>query len=229
MKYISKGGRSKVVYSTDYMADREQIESWAFAEFTKDEISKMGDKFASLIENINNKNEQNVTQLFNEILDNIEPQKCYALCRLLIDNGFEHICKEQHDNVYGVIFQIGLEEGMATLAIYPNKKSLYINGAGNVFKLNPLTVEQDALEMNPLINELFGIAADIAQQLKAPNIGHIPIISLEDIRINFLTGKGLKFMEGNIEETRQDLTVASIFILGMEILSRIVKNAKKVK
>ena|GEM_PF-3500122 len=206
---------------------KEQIEKWAFAEFTDKEVCKLSNDFASFIENIKSGNEQELARLFNNVLTEIEPRQRYVLCQRLNSNGFGHICRDKDDEVYGVVFQVGLESGKETLSVYPNREGWYINYTGKAIKLNPLSEEQDEMKINLVIDSLFDLVVKVAPHFDALNYEHISVIDTGKLRINFLTGKGLRFTEGAMKEIGEGSPAKMIFGLGSIILRKLVDMSMK--
>jgi len=205
------------------MNTTEQIENWAFAEFTNEEICKMSDDSKDFVESIKSKNEQKLTHLFENAFLDIEPRHRYVLCRLLNENGFGNICEKNADEVYGVVFQVGLDSGAETLSVYPNREGWYINYTGKTIKLLPLSEKDDKMSVNPLIDMLIEIAGKTAPLLETRDYERIRAIANQNVRINFLTGSGLRSVEYKMSEIPSDSTVGVIFNIGTKILQILVK------
>ena len=205
------------------MNTTEQIVNWAFAEFTNEEICKMSDDSKDFVESIESKNEQKLTHLFENVLVDIEPRHRYVLCRLLNENGFGDICEKNVDDVYGVVFQVGLDSGSETLSVYPNREGWYINYTGKTIKLLPLSENDDKHGLNPLIDLLFKVADKTAPLLEAHGYNRIQTIANQNVRINFLTGGGLRSTEYKMSEIDRSSAVGMIFGLGTKILQILVE------
>ncbi|MCL2633141.1 MAG: hypothetical protein FWD34_01360 [Oscillospiraceae bacterium] len=209
------------------MADKAQLENFAFAQFTESELCMMGDNFIHFIEHIKAGNETELKRLFNNLSDDIEPRQLYAYCKLLNGNGLGHIRQKRSNELYGVVFQIGLQNGIETLAVYPNREGWYINYTGGAIKLNPLSENEDRLGINPLIDALFETAVKTVPGFELPDNNHIPDIITGNLRINLLTGKGLFSAESALNAIVNTSSAGEMFNLGTKILQRLVAMSGK--
>jgi len=120
----------------------------------------------------------------------------------------------------GVIVEVGLENGLDTLAVYPDGTARYINQAGGVI----VWEEKDellAFKVGKLMQLSQAVVAKIGpwdkDRLPPPSIGHV--------RLSFLVSNGLYFGQGSMEVLAQDAMGGPVIQAGSEILSFLVERS----
>jgi hypothetical protein len=99
----------------------------------------------------------------------------------------------------GVIVEVGLEEGLDTLAAYKDGTARYINHSGKMTVWETSTTESDNI-----IQQLFATSEEVVKQIGPWTDARRPAPQAGDIRLSFLVSDGLYFGEGPFEVLEKD-------------------------
>jgi hypothetical protein len=116
-------------------------------------------------------------------------------CRQLAASG-QPVADKQ---LFGVIIEVGLEEGPDTLAAYKDGTARYINHSGKM-----IIWENPTAESNVIIQQLLDDSENVVAQIGPWTDPRLPAPGAGDIRLNFLVTDGLYFGQGPFEVLQGD-------------------------
>ena len=102
-------------------------------------------------------------------------------------------------HLFGVVVEVGLDEGLDTLAAYEDGTARYINYTGKMIVWETRTVESDGL-----IVDLFAAARNVVSQIGPWESARLNRPQAGNARLSFLVSDGLYFGEGPFEVLAQD-------------------------
>lgn len=138
----------------------------------------------------------------------IESRLRLLACRLLQERGIT-LPKE----LLGVVVEVGLENGLDTLAAYKDGTARYIN-----FTEKMIVWETNTPQSNLLINNLFQHSNEVVKRIgpwEKKRLGPPPVNS---IRLSFLVTDGLYFGQGPFNDLRNDPMAAPVIDAATELL-----------
>jgi hypothetical protein len=103
-------------------------------------------------------------------------------------------------DLFGVIVEIGLDEGLDVLASFSNGTARYINHSGKVL----IWETTEDVKANELKDELFVYSRKVVQQIGPWDQRRKPHPRKGNVRISFLVADGLYFGEGPIDALFRD-------------------------
>ncbi len=124
-------------------------------------------------------------------------------CRLLTANKQPVASGE----LLGVVIEVGMENGLDTLAAYKDGTARYINQAEKMIVWDAPTASSQAL-----IDKLFAVSEKVVRQIGPWDKKRLPPPANGDIRLSFLVTDGLYFGEG-------PFTVLSADAMGGPVIS----------
>ena len=123
-----------------------------------------------------------------------------ARTRILAANQLRSLGKpDDSKQLFGVIVEVGLDEGLDTLAAYEDGTARYINYTGKMIVWETRTVESDGL-----IVDLFAAARNVVEQIGPWDGERLNRPKAGNVRLSFLVSDGLYFGEGPFELLSQD-------------------------
>jgi hypothetical protein len=120
----------------------------------------------------------------------------------------------------GVILEVGLENGLDTLAIYQDGTARYINQAGGVI----VWEEKDQL-LTFKIGKLMQLGEAVVAKIGPWDKDRLPPPPIGHVRLSFLVSNGLYFGEASMEVLAHDAMGGPVIQAGSEILSFLVERA----
>ncbi|HKP69521.1 MAG TPA: hypothetical protein VJV05_09570 [Pyrinomonadaceae bacterium] len=127
--------------------------------------------------------------------DELETRPKILAANLLRSLGQTDDSKE----LFGVIVEVGMDEGLDTLAAYEDGTARYINYTGSMVVWETRTAESDEL-----IAELFGAARNVVAQIGPWDAARLNRPQAGNVRLSFLVSDGLYFGEGPFSVLAQD-------------------------
>lgn len=94
----------------------------------------------------------------------------------------------------GVVVEVGMEDGLDTLAAYQDGTARYLNHSGRTIFWNTATAQSQNL-----IDELFAQSNEVVKQIGPWDQQRLPPPSSGNIRLSFLVSDGLYFGQGHFE------------------------------
>jgi len=107
--------------------------------------------------------------------------------------------------IFGVIIEVGLDEGLDVLAAYEDGTARYINHSEKIIVWDTRTPESDGL-----ISELFLAARTVVERIGPWDGPRREPPSTGNIRLSFLVSNGLYFGEGPFDVLAQDQMAAPV-------------------
>ena len=130
----------------------------------------------------------------------VDDDEAETRTRILAANLLRTLGKPDDDKqLFGVIVEVGLDEGLDTLAAYEDGTARYINYTGKMIVWETRTVESDGL-----IVDLFAAARNVVSQIGPWDGARLNRPKTGNIRLTFLVSDGLYFGEGPFELLSQD-------------------------
>jgi hypothetical protein len=111
-----------------------------------------------------------------------------------------------HKELFGVIIEIGLDEGLDVLASFSNGTARYINHSGSVL-IWETTADTKAKELK---DSLFAHSRKVVQQIGPWDQARKPHPRKGNVRISFLVADGLYFGEGPIDALFSDVLAGPV-------------------
>lgn len=149
--------------------------------------------------------------------DELETRPKILAANLLCSIGKMDDSKE----LFGVIVEVGMDEGLDTLAAYDDGTARYINYTGSMIVWDNRTAESDEL-----ITELFGTARNVVMQIGPWNRPRLPRPVAGNIRLTFLVDDGLYFGEGPFEVLAQDPIGGPVVAAATKLMQFLVMTAR---
>ncbi len=120
--------------------------------------------------------------------------------RILAANLLRTLGKPLDDKqVFAVLVEVGLDEGLDTLAAYEDGTARYINYTGKMIVWETRTIESDGL-----IVDLFAAARNVVSQIGPWEEPRLNRPRVGNVRLSFLVSDGLYFGEGPFDVLSQD-------------------------
>lgn len=120
--------------------------------------------------------------------------------RILAANLLRSLGKpDDNKQLFGVIVEVGLDEGLDTLAAYEDGSARYINYTGSMIVWDNRTAESDEL-----IIDLFAAARNVVEQIGPWDGARLNRPKTGNVRLSFLVSDGLYFGEGPFEILAKD-------------------------
>ena len=166
--------------------------------------------------------EQALIQWLGDLFTNFDSASRFTVCQMLLRNGYKHLCPEP-DVLYHVGFQMGLESGMETLVVYPNRGCLYLHNSGSTIQMKPLSDEEDTFKINPSIDYVYKIIAGLPFKELRCCAAPIQELDVGTMRINFATGQGLLYYDEIIIEKAKESPTGIFYNLASDILKKLVQ------
>lgn len=155
-------------------------------------------------------NKASVTELEKIITDTKVGSRAKTLAANALKAAGQPLIKKQ---LYGIVIEVGLENGLDTLAAYRDGSARYINHAENM-----VVWETPDAESNALINLLFVQGAEIVAKIGPWKEARCPHPPTGNVRISFLVSDGLYFGEGPIHVLFKDKMAGPALATATELL-----------
>ena len=124
--------------------------------------------------------------------------------------------------LFGVIVEVGMEEGLDVLAAYEDGAARYINYTGSM-----IIWENKTEESNDLVADLFLAARNVVEQIGPWEAARLPRPVAGNIRLTFLVADGLYFGEGSFEDLMADPAGRLVLDAGGELLVQLVETVSQ--
>ncbi len=121
----------------------------------------------------------------------------------------------------GVIIEVGLSDGLDTLAAFSDGGVRYINHSGRMI------VVEGTDKFRPLVNRLFESASLVVARIGPWDKPRRPPPGKGTLRLTFLVSDGLYFGEGPMDGFAQDALAGPVFREGTELMQKVVATVKK--
>ncbi|MGC3998157.1 MAG: hypothetical protein QM767_11980 [Anaeromyxobacter sp.] len=121
----------------------------------------------------------------------------------------------------GVVIEVGLDQGLDTLAAYSDGSVRYINRTGKI------TVVEGVDRFQPLVKRLFDASSAVVARIGPWDQPRRPPPGRGMLRLSFLVSDGLYFGEGPMKVLERDPMAGPVFTAGVELLQAVVATAAK--
>jgi hypothetical protein len=119
----------------------------------------------------------------------------------------------------GVIIEVGMENGLDTLAAYKDLRVRYINRSGK------LIIKDDSEpKIDAKIRKLFQEAQPIIEKIGPWNKPRLPPPPAGQVRLTFLVSDGLYFGEGTMRELGRSPLAGPVVTAATELLFALTRN-----
>jgi hypothetical protein len=132
--------------------------------------------------------------------------------------------KAAHEPVelYGVVIEVGLKEGLDVLASFKDGSARYINHSGKL-----IVWEKDDDEIGKITKDLFDAGASAIQKIGPWDKKRLPAPITDNLRLTFLTSNGIYFGEGPINLISSDAIGGPVVQMGTDLMVCLIKRAGK--
>jgi len=138
--------------------------------------------------------------------------------RIVAANLLRSLGKPVEDKqLFGVIVEVGLDEGLDTLAAYEDGTARYINYTGKMIVWETRTVVSDEL-----IVDLFAAARNVVAQIGPWDEARLNRPKTGNVRLSFLVSDGLYFGEGPFEVLAQDAIGGPVIAAATKLMQFLV-------
>ncbi len=120
----------------------------------------------------------------------------------------------------GVIIEVGLEQGLDTLAAYKDLRARYINQSGKM-----IIWESNEARVDECIQNLFQNAARVVEKIGPWEDARLPPPTFGLMRMTFLVSDGLYFGQGPMKELQLDALGAPVVNSATELLFELTSRA----
>lgn len=147
---------------------------------------------------------------------NIEPRIKLLACSRLLSSGI----KPDRRELLGVVIEVGLEEGLDTLAAYRDGTARYINYSERmIFWDSP---ESDSKE---IIDRLFQASENTLSKIGPWDKARLKFPAKGTARISFLVSDGLYFGQGSVDNFFSKNMSAPIIKYGSELMNYLIDKS----
>jgi hypothetical protein len=158
----------------------------------------------------------NAPDLLKIIADNTTESRVKILaCNKMIADG-QKIDKKE---LFGVIVEVGLDNGLDVLASFSDGTARYINQMGGI-------IVWEAVDdtSNSLTKKLFNNSLNVVMQIGPWNEPRRPHPPKGTVRITFLVSDGLYFGEGTMKVLFSDPLAGPALMSAMELMKYLMEN-----
>jgi hypothetical protein len=148
---------------------------------------------------------------------NIETRPKILATNLLRSLGRTDESKE----LFAVVVEIGMDEGLDTLAAYEDGTARYINFTGSMVVWDSRTAESDEL-----IADLFAAARNVVAQIGPWEAARLNRPKTGNVRLTFLVSDGLYFGEGPFNLLAQDPIGGPVIGAATKLMQYLVMTAR---
>lgn len=120
--------------------------------------------------------------------------------------------------LFGVIVEVPLEEGLDVLAAFSGGGVRYLNHSGKI-----LVVEGDGNAVSGLANDLISVSLPVVEKIGPWEEKRLPPPRVGNIRITFLVSDGLYFGEGPAQGLQNDDMAGPVLAKATQLLQKAVK------
>ena len=141
--------------------------------------------------------------------------------RILAFNALREQSNAAHSKeLLGVIIEVGMDDGLDTLAAYRDLHARYINYSGKmvIWETNEPTVDQK-------IRNLLAAAERVIEKIGPSTEPRLPPPASDLIRMTFLVSDGLYFGQGPAESLQQDPLGGPVIAEATELLLELTSRA----
>jgi hypothetical protein len=122
--------------------------------------------------------------------------------------------------IFGVIVEVGMDEGLDVLAAYSDGTARYINYSEKLIVWETRTQESDQL-----VGDLFHAANTLVEQIGPWDGARRPPPAAGNARLTFLVSDGLYFGEGQLGALSQDPLGAPVIDGAIKLMTFLIDNA----
>jgi hypothetical protein len=127
---------------------------------------------------------------------------------------------DQHGRVFGVIVEVGMQEGLDVLAAYSDGTARYLNYSEKLIIWEMRTPRSDEL-----IGDLFMAAHDLIKHIGAWDGERLPPPMLGNARMSFLVSDGLFFGEGTFNALDNNSLAGPVIDEAVKLMTFLIENA----
>jgi hypothetical protein len=151
---------------------------------------------------------------WREVLDRpgLEPRHYLQAWHFLRKNG-ENPPPEIAKKVFGVVIEVGMEDGLDLLAAYPDHSARYYNFSGR-----GVVWEHPDDSLDAKIDALLSASAEVASQIGRWDKPRPPAPVKDMVRLCFLTPSGLHFGQAGLEVMSRDPIGGKVLYLAGELM-----------
>lgn len=159
------------------------------------------------------------TTELQKIIDdtNSDPRAKVLACNRQLASGHKPVKKE----LFAVIVEVGMEEGLDVLASFNNGTARYINYTGKLL----VWETTDDQEANQITQQLFDNSVTIVNQIGPWDKPKRPSLTSGTVRITFLVSDGLYFGEGPINVLFNNPMASPVLASATELMQYITQKA----
>lgn len=128
--------------------------------------------------------------------------------------------KPQQKKLLGVVIEVGLEDGLDTLAAYKDGTARYINHSGKM-----IIWDSPEQQSQSLINELFLQSEEVVKHIGPWDKERLAAPATGDIRLSFLLSDGLYFGQGPFRVLQQDRMGGPVVDAATQLMMFLVDRA----
>ena len=127
---------------------------------------------------------------------------------------------DQQERVFGVIVEVGMEEGLDVLAAYADGTARYLNYSEKLIIWETTTPASD-----DLIGGLFLAAHNLVKNIGPWDSERRPPPTCGNARISFLVSNGLFFGEGSFNALDRDALAGPVIDGAVKLMTFLIENA----
>lgn len=124
-------------------------------------------------------------------------------------------------HLFGVIVEVGMDEGLDTLAAYEDGTARYINYTGSMIVWENRTAESDEL-----IVDLFAAARNVVEQIGPWDAARLNRPKAGNVRLSFLVSDGLYFGDGPFEDLANDPIGGPVIAAATKLMQFLVMTTR---
>ena len=128
---------------------------------------------------------------------------------------------DEAKRLYGVVVEVGMEDGLDILAAYIDGTARYFNYSGAA-----IIWERPDGSLDARIEKLLALGQDVANEIGAWQGDRPPAPAAGEIRINFLVPLGLHFGQGKFEDLARDSRGGPLIAAATELMQALIAKSE---
>ncbi len=124
--------------------------------------------------------------------------------------------------VYGVVVEVGLDDGLDILAAYEDCSARYFNYSGAA-----VIWDRPNNSLDKVINDLISISQEVVQRIGVWENERPPQPPKGSVRLNFLTPSGLHFGQGTMEAISNDPMGGLVLNVATYLMQQLIQKSSK--
>lgn len=162
------------------------------------------------------------TKVLNQILEmrDLESRHYLQAWHFLKQMG-QQPPDDEAKRLYGVVVEVGLDDGLDILAAYVDGTARYFNYSGAA-----IIWERPDASLDAPLETLMKLAQRVVNEIGSWDGDRPPVPAAGDVRINFLVPAGLHFGQGKFEDLARDSRGGPLIAAATELMQALIARSE---